>query len=76
MLVDKYIPNNINEVIDQDTPKKIFLSIANNPLDSPEIITVTGPKGTGKTCLARCFAKALACRNKSKKSVPCIFRGL
>ena len=71
MLVDKYIPNNINEVIDQATPKKVFLSIANNPLDSPKIITVTGPKGTGKTCLARCFAKALACRNKSKKGDAC-----
>ena len=71
MLVDKYIPNNINEVIDQTTPKKVFLSIANNPLDSPKIITVTGPKGTGKTCLAKCFAKALACRNKSKKGDAC-----
>ena len=71
MLVDKYIPNNIDEVIDQDTPKKIFLSIANNPLDSPKIITVTGPKGTGKTCLARCFAKALACSDKSKKGDAC-----
>lgn len=71
MLVNKRIPNNFKEILQQDIPKKVLMSIANNPEASPKIINIYGPSGTGKTVLARCFAKSLACTNRHKDGDSC-----
>lgn len=71
MLADKRIPSCFNEIHQQDIPKKVLMSIVNNPDTSPKIINIYGPPGTGKTVLARCFAKSLACTNRHKSGDAC-----
>lgn len=71
MLADKRIPKCFSEVYQQDIPKKVLMSIANNPETSSKIINIYGPSGTGKTVLARCFAKSLACTNRHKSGDAC-----
>lgn len=71
MIADYRIPSCFREVHQQKIPKKVLMSIVNNPDTSPKIINIFGPSGTGKTVLAKCFAKSLACTNRYRDGDCC-----
>lgn len=59
-LYQKYRPATFEEVIGQDYIKKILLkSIQNNKVQGTYLFN--GPRGTGKTSIAKIFAKAINC---------------
>ncbi len=66
----KYRPQNFNDVIGQITIKKILQnSILNDKINHAYL--VYGIRGTGKTTLARIFAKAVNCINLLENVEPC-----
>ncbi len=68
-LYTKYRPKNFDEVIGQKVAKDILInSIAKNKINHAYLFF--GIRGTGKTTLARIFAKAINCENK-KNHNPC-----
>ncbi len=70
MLYRKYRPKNFNEVVGQEHIKKTLLgSLTSGHLGHAYLFT--GPRGTGKTTVARIFAKCLNCANRSKDGNPC-----
>lgn len=61
-LYRKYRPKNFNEVVGQDIVKKTLIhSILNNKISHAYLFT--GPRGTGKTSIAKILAKAVNCTN-------------
>ncbi len=59
-LYRKYRPKSFEDFIDQDTVKKILInSIVNNKLSHAYLFA--GPRGIGKTSMAKIFAKAVNC---------------
>lgn len=59
-LYRKYRPQNFKEVVGQEIIKKILQnSIKNNKINHAYIFS--GPRGTGKTSIAKIFAKAVNC---------------
>mgnify|MGYP001575448606 FL=1 len=65
----KYRPRNFFEVIGQEHIKKTL----QNEIEHGQIshaYLFSGPRGTGKTTVARIFAKAINCENR-KDSEPC-----
>lgn len=61
-LYRKYRPSNFENVVGQDITVKILkTSIQNNNISHAYLFT--GPRGTGKTSVAKIFARAVNCQN-------------
>ncbi len=61
-IYQKYRPNTFHEVVGQDLVKRVLLStLKRNSLGHAYLLT--GPRGTGKTSIARLIAKAVNCLN-------------
>ena len=70
-LYRKYKPNNFSNIIGQFYIKKILLnSLVNNMISHAYIFS--GPRGVGKTSIARIFAKSINCTNKINGDACCI----
>lgn len=68
-LYRKYRPKTFSEIVNQEHVKKIFInSLENNFISHAYIFA--GPRGTGKTTVARILAKSLNCENR-KGVEPC-----
>jgi DNA polymerase-3 subunit gamma/tau len=66
----KYRPQKFEEIMWQDHVKKLFM----NAIRSGKIAhsyLFSGPRGTGKTSVARIFAKSLNCENRVDGYEPC-----
>lgn len=64
VLYRKYRPMDFNELVGQKPIKEALINaIIKNQLSHAYIFT--GPRGTGKTSMAKIFAKALTCQNPS-----------
>lgn len=69
-LYRKYRPSTFEDFIDQDNVKKILVnSIKNNKISHAYLFS--GPRGIGKTSMAKIFAKAINCDNFVKKGDVC-----
>ena len=68
-LYRKYRPQTFDDFIDQENTKKILInSILNNKISHAYLFS--GPRGIGKTSMAKIFAKAINCTNfKEKKDI-------
>lgn len=63
-LYQKYRPFTFNEVIGQDFIKKVLIdSIKNEQIQGTYLFS--GPRGTGKTSIAKIFARAINCNDKN-----------
>ena len=70
-LYRKYKPNNFSNIIGQFYIKKILLnSLVNNMISHAYIFS--GPRGVGKTSIARIFAKSINCTNKISGDACCV----
>lgn len=68
-LYRKYRPKNFNEVVGQNITMKILKNaISNNHISHAYLFY--GPRGTGKTSIAKIFARTINCEN-IKDSIPC-----
>ena len=68
-LYRKYRPDNFNDVVGQDVIKKTIINeINNNKLSHAYLFC--GPRGTGKTSIAKLIAKLINCENQ-KDGIPC-----
>ena len=69
-LYRKYRPNTFDDFIDQENIKKILInSIKNSKISHAYLFS--GPRGIGKTSMAKIFAKAINCLDFDKKSDVC-----
>ena len=69
-LYRKYRPHSFDDFIDQDNVKKILVnSIKNNKISHAYLFS--GPRGIGKTSMAKIFAKAINCLNFDSKNDVC-----
>lgn len=68
-LYRKYRPSNLNDIVGQNVIVKTLLnSIKNNKITHAYLFT--GPRGTGKTSMAKAFAKIINCLNPND-TMPC-----
>lgn len=68
-LYRKYRPTNFDEVIGQDVIKKTIVNEINNNKVSHAYL-FCGPRGTGKTSIAKLIAKLINCENQNN-GIPC-----
>lgn len=68
VLYRKYRPQKFEEVVGQDHIVKVLQNAAENKRISHAYL-FSGPRGTGKTTVARIFAKAINC--VENKNIPC-----
>ncbi len=68
-LYRKYRPQNFSEVVGQEITVRTLQNALESNIPAHGYL-FTGPRGTGKTSLARIFAKALNCQNR-KGSTAC-----
>ena len=69
-LYRKYRPQTFSELVGQEHVKGVILEeIKSGHIAHAYLFS--GPRGTGKTTLARLFAKALNCQNRSSNGEPC-----
>ena len=69
-LYRKYRPSTFDDFIDQDNVKKILVnSIKNNKISHAYLFS--GPRGIGKTSMAKIFAKAINCDNFANSNDVC-----
>lgn len=61
MLTQEYRPKTFRDIEGQALPKKILKAIVKNPKDAPRSLIFHGKYGTGKSSMARVFARALNC---------------
>ena len=69
-IANKWRPQTFQEVIGQDTTTTTLI----NSLTSdriPNAVLFTGPKGVGKTSMARILSKAINCKKKETPHTPC-----
>lgn len=64
-------PQTFREAAGQDLVKKSLMRICKDPINSPHTILLEGAFGTGKSTLARVFAKALNCPNQLPNGDAC-----
>jgi len=70
VLYRKYRPQNFSEVIGQEYVVRTLLnSVAGNAIGHAYLFY--GPRGTGKTSIARLFSKAINCENREVSGEPC-----
>ena len=70
-LYRKYRPQSFFDVVSQDTVKKILInSIKNNKISHAYLFS--GPRGIGKTSIAKIFAKAVNCLSFDEKGDSCL----
>ena len=70
-LYRKYRPKSFNDVVSQDSVKKILInSIKNNTVSHAYLFS--GPRGIGKTSIAKIFAKAVNCLDFEKNNDSCL----
>ena len=67
-LAEKYRPRNFDEVFGQSVPVRYLRSIVGR---RPRSVIISGPYGSGKTTLARIYAKAALCERLTKTGNPC-----
>ena len=69
-LYRKYRPHCFDDFVDQDNVKKILInSIINNKISHAYLFS--GPRGIGKTSMAKIFAKAINCTDFAKNNDVC-----
>jgi len=68
-LYRKYRPKNFDEIVGQDIIKKTIINEINNNKISHAYL-FCGPRGTGKTSIAKLIAKLINCTNQ-KDGIPC-----
>lgn len=70
-LYRKYRPKSFADVVSQDNVKKILInSIKNNTVSHAYLFS--GPRGIGKTSIAKIFAKAVNCLDFENKNDSCL----
>lgn len=70
-LYRKYRPRSFGDVVSQETVKKILInSIKNNKISHAYLFS--GPRGIGKTSIAKIFAKAVNCLNFDEENDACL----
>lgn len=70
MFTQLYRPSYFKEIKGQTIPVQVMLRTVQNPSEAPRVYIFHGQYGTGKTSLARIFARALNCQYP-KKGEPC-----
>ena len=69
-LYRKYRPSSFDDFVDQENVKKILInSIHNNKISHAYLFS--GPRGIGKTSMAKIFAKAINCMDFNEKNDVC-----
>ena len=63
MFTIDYRPKRLSDLAGQESAKKVIKAIIDNPDNSPQNIILYGKYGTGKSSLAKIFARTLNCSN-------------